>query len=276
MKIGACLMVRNMRCTIGAAIASLSNVADSIYLLDDNSADDSAKVAIAHATVPIVVDRADDRVCAFARGELEVRNTMIETAFERLQCDVLVLSDADELFSPLTRALITSVMNQNSPYNSVCIPIYHLHQTDTYFHIWQTEFNGVRLIDPHVRIIRRGVKYQALFKDGSHPTIPPTAATFCCPGPYHYHLKYYHLSPFPNYAFDFLPRYFSIEQARPYLMPLDHTLDNSLLQLIQELDWPPSKQDADYYSAYESRRNLQQSAEQVLVHPRDRNPTNES
>ena len=264
-------MVRNMRCTVGAAVASISRIAHSIYLLDDNSTDDSAAVAVAHSTVPIAVAKADDTNCAFARGELGVRNSMLEAAFDRLDCDVLVLCDADEMFSPLTKTLIAAVMDHDDSWDSICIPIYHLYGPDTYFHLWRTTFNGVTMIDPHVRIVRRGVKYQALFEDGSHPTIHPTSTTFCCPGPYHYHLKYFHRAPFPNYTFDFLPRYFSSEEAQPYLRPLDHSLDESLQNLIQGVNWPTSKEDAGYYSTYGERRNLTQSIEQALIHPRDRN-----
>ena len=95
-------MVHNMAPLIGACVQSLQWT-DGIFIYDDHSTDGSVEVALSQSTIPIKVEYSKKMDVAFKSGELETRNHVIDRAFEELGVDVLVIADADELFSSSLR-----------------------------------------------------------------------------------------------------------------------------------------------------------------------------
>lgn len=270
MKIGAAIMAHNMAPLIGAVVHSLSWV-DGLYILDDNSSDKSGDIAKAFARIPIVIEKSTDHRLAFEREELEARNYTIDQAFEVLRCDMLVLIDADELLSELIRPIIEKTWREKK-YESILFTTWHLYTPKAYLHFWETKINGAYLIDPHNRIITRDKRYKRLFPDGSHPIIHPTEKTFCLHGPYHFHLKYFHKSPYPNYALNFLPKRLTYKSVKPYLRPLPFVLPDDIKNALSLIKWGSLKRvETKYYKFYQTKRTRYSNHQQALCHPRDKN-----
>lgn len=125
LKIGACIMVHNMAPFIGACVKSLQWT-DGIFIYDDHSTDGSADVAQSYSEISIKVESSRNKKIAFERGELETRNYVIDRAFEELGVDILVIADADELFSTLLRSkIIDSFKNPNT--DGIAFSIWHLY-----------------------------------------------------------------------------------------------------------------------------------------------------
>ncbi len=266
-KIGAAIMARNAEFFIEAAISSLSWV-DGVYLYDDNSIDRTVNIARNAATVFFVVDESKDIDSVFRRGEKNVRNHIIQRAFSLLKCDVLILLDSDELLCSNLKPIIYDVFS-DPKIDSLCFSIWHLYSLNKYLHFWETHMNGVYMIDPHIRVIRQNKKFENNFPDGSHPFIRTTDFTRCIHGSYHYHLKYFRESPYPNYALNFLPKYPSAIDVAPYLRRLPAPLPEDIRANIQRIDWNHSSRiDTDYYKSYKRERILLTS-DQVNIHPRD-------
>jgi hypothetical protein len=261
-------MVRNASFFLPAVMKGLSWV-DAIFLYDDHSADDTVACVRRSATVPLVIERGHDVHPAFVRGELAARNHLITRAFEACQTDVLLLVDGDELFSASLRAILEEIFAQPDV-DGLCVSTWHLYTTSEYIHFWETTLNGVHMVDPHLRVITPGLRYEPSYPDGSHPCIPTTEHTRCIHGAHHFHLKYFHQSPFPNYALNFLPEYPQPADVRPYLRSLPFRLPADVEQYLNLVpSGSQQKVETDYYRAYESTRIPQTPAE-VLIHPRDR------
>lgn len=270
MKIGACIMVHNMAPFIKAVIHSLSWV-DGIYLFDDNSNDGSAELAVSSVDkIPIIVEKSTDSRLAFERGELEVRNHILDNAFKKLECDVLISVDSDELLSENLRPEIEK-MWKDKKYNSICFTIWHLYNKKEYLHFWETKINGVYMIDPHTRVIMQGRHFGKLFEDGSHPIIHATEKTLCLHGPYHFHLKYFSKSPYPNYALNFLPKRITYKAIKPYLRELPFTLPVDIQKSLNLVEWNKLKiKETKYYDAYTSERIKFSDPKMALQHPKDK------
>lgn len=267
-RIGAALMVRNAQFFMPAVITGLSWV-DSIFLYDDHSSDETVDAAIRSSTVPLIVERGRQEAPAFTRGEGEARNYVITRAFEECRAHVLLLVDSDELFSSSLRAIIAETF-AHADAAGLCVSTWHLYTTSEYIHCWETTINGVPMVDPHLRVITRGHFYEPSYADGSHPCIPTTPRTRCVHGAHHFHLKYYHRSPFPNYALNFLPKYPGPSDVQPYLRALPFPLPADVEHCLNLVPWgSQSHIETEYYHAYECVRVAQTPA-QVLVHPRDR------
>ena len=123
-RIGACIMVHNMAPFIGACVQSLQWT-DGIFIYDDHSTDKSVEVAQEHSTIPIKVEQSKKDGVAFERGELETRNYVIDRAFEELNVDILLIVDADEVFSSLLRPRIVESF-MNSDMDGMMFSIWHL------------------------------------------------------------------------------------------------------------------------------------------------------
>jgi len=269
MKIGVATMLKNTEIFMEALMFNLSWV-DGIYLYDDNSSDKTVKLAEKYAQTPLIVEQSTGGKPAFSRGEMAVRNYVIDTAFEKLNCDALILIDGDELISSSLKDLIIEKMF-NDDYDSICFTTWHLYEENKYLHFWETKINGVKLIDPHTRIIKRNKRFERLFDDGSHPIINPTEKTYCTNEAFHFHLKYYKLSPYPNYALHFLPKRITEKDLHHYIKELPFKLPSGVKDTLQKINWAKyDKLNTDYYKYYKSERKLSASVEENLIHPKDK------
>lgn len=252
---------------IGACVKSLSWT-DGIYLFDDRSTDDSAFVAMQYSEVPTSIEVSKNRTVAFRKGELGVRNYIVDKAFEKLGVDLLIIVDADELVSSGIKPHILKSFIKPKV-DSMTFSTWHLYSKHKYIHFWETEINGIKLIDPHTRIIKKGGKFTPLFKDGGHPIIQPTKNTKCLTGPYHFHLKYYHLSTLPNYSLFFLPKFITKKDVSPYLRDLPFGLPSDIVHAMSLINWSkiPKHKNTPHYG---SKRIKFNNPSEALTHPKDR------
>lgn len=266
-KIGAYIMVHNMAPFLPACLKSLSWV-DGIFLYDDHSTDGSLEVAKNTAICPIFCEEATSGRLAFEEGELKVRNYLIDRAFEVLGVDILIILDADEMLSAQIKPEIIKVLEDDN-LDSLCFSIWHLYDKERYIHFWETKINGIDLIDPHTRIIKKGKYFTPLFEDGSHPTIEPTVKTRCIHGPYHFHLKYFNQSTLPNYSLFFLPERITEVEVKPYLRPLPFILPVEMAEALGVVDWEslPVYKDTPHY---DNRRIVFADPKEALIHPKDK------
>ena len=235
MSVGAVILARNMEATIGATVSSLSWV-DGIYLYDDSSSDRTIAVAKDRAETRLVVERTKAATPAFQRGECAVRNFAIDQAFASLDCDILLSIDADELVAASLRQHLAR-MTPDCGYTRISLSMWHLFDRAHYLHFWEQNINGAHMIDPHTRVFTRGTYFEDIYSDGSHPAIVSGSDTLFLHEGLHFHLKYYHCSPYPNDRLDFLPRRIDKDSAAPYLRHLPFKLPSDVSAAIDLLDW---------------------------------------
>lgn len=259
-----------MASLIGACVKSLQWT-DGIFIFDDHSTDNSIEVAKHHSIIPIVFEKSKNQNVAFIHSELETRNYVIDRAFDKLKTDVMIIIDADELLSIQSRSEIIKAFT-DSAIESVSLSIWHLFDEHRYLHFWQTEINGTFLIDPHTRIIRKGKHFVSNISDGSHPIINATEKTVCLHKPFHFHLKYFYKSTFPNYSLYFLPERITEEDAKPFLRELPFEIPNDIREAISSIDWVlmPEYKETPHYN---SERVKFLDPSEALIHPKDRTQT---
>ncbi|MEZ4979819.1 MAG: hypothetical protein R2772_11060 [Chitinophagales bacterium] len=273
-KIGAAIMVRDMAPFIGAVIRSLDWV-DGIFLYDDHSSDGTALIAKRSSKTEIFIETSKDSRSAFQRGQSRVRNSVIRMAFSKLNCDVLVLVDGDELMSEHLRTVIDFFWSRKSDFDNISLSIWHLFTETEYIHFWDTAYKNSYLIDPHIRVIKKGQRFEDILADGNHPGIKGKERTLFVHGSYHFHLKYFHKSPFPNYAIDFLPRRLSRRNTTLYLKKLPFILPKNIERCLRMVRWKSlPKMNSDYYKAYKEKI-CKLNPEEAIKHPRDRIRKNE-
>lgn len=261
----ACVMVHNMAPTVGACIQTLQWT-DGIFLFDDHSTDQSAAVSVRMSKTPIVVESSPFADVAFRVGEMRVRNRMIDSAFSTFDADAVVVVDADELVHVGLRAVINRAFATDTV-DSIAFTTWHLFDAQRYLHFWPTTINGVAMLDPHTRVIRRsGKRFVPLFPDGSHPILEATPSTLCLHAPLHFHLKYHKFSKLPNYSLPFLPERIRERDAAPFLRALPFRLPDDIAAALARIDWQASPL-YDHTPHYGMTRRL--SEESAWVHPRD-------
>jgi len=267
LKIGACIMVHNMAPLIGACVKSLKWV-DGIFIFDDHSIDGSVEIAKKYSKVPIKIEKSSTGSLAFEEGELQSRNYVLNQAFKNLGTDVMVIIDADEMLSSVIRPKIIEIFN-NPSIDSVMFSTRHLYDEQKYLHFWETTVNGVKMIDPHTRVVRSGKRLTPLFDDGSHPILEATIATKCLHGPYHFHLKYHHRSTFPNYSIYFLPEQLTSSDVAPYLRELPFKLPRDIVSALSVIDWNkmPVYKETPHHT---TQRVKFADPNEALIHPKDK------
>ncbi len=267
LKIGACIMVHNMAPFIGACVKSLQWI-DGIFIFDDHSTDRSLETAQQYSSVPIKFERSSANDVAFRKGELENRNYILSRAFQELNVDAMVIIDADEMLSSLIKPKIIDLLN-DSDADSIAFSTWHLYDEKRYLHFWETVINGVKMIDPHTRIVKPGKRFAPLFNDGSHPILVATSATRCFHEPYHFHLKYHCRSKFPNYSIYFLPERLEFSDVVPHLRELPFNLPQDIKSALSVIDWDkmPFYKETPHHTL--QRVKFTDSSE-ALVHPRDK------
>jgi len=267
LKIGACIMVHNMAPLIGACVKSLQWV-DSIFIFDDHSTDESVKIAQKYSKVPIKFEKSSASSFAFQEGELQSRNYVLDQAFKKLGTDVMVTIDADEMLSSTIKPKIIEIFNDSS-IDNVMFSTWHLYDKRRYLHFWETTVNGVKMIDPHTRIVRPGKRFTPLFNDGSHPILEATTATKCLHRPYHFHLKYHHRSTLPNYSIYFLPERPTSSDVTPYLRKLPFELPKDIASAMLIIDWDkmPFYKETPHHAI---QRVKFTDPSEALIHPKDK------
>ena len=266
-KIGACIMVHNMAPVIGACIKSLQWT-DGIFLFDDLSIDNSIEIAKQNSTIRLVTEKSKNTTVAFEQGELSIRNYVIDRAFEELETDVMIIIDSDEMLSATSKSEIVRIFRTTEA-DSIALSMWHLYDEKRYLHFWQTEINNTFLIDPHTRIIRNGKHFVSNIADGSHPIILSTEKTVCLHKPFHFHLKYFFKSTFPNYSLYFLPERIKESDATPYLKNLPFALPDDVRSALSCVNWdlmPEYKQTPHY----DSVRVKFEDPKEALIHPKDK------
>lgn len=260
-------MVYNMAPLIGACVKSLQWV-DGIFIFDDHSTDGSIEAAQKYFKVPIKFERSSVSNMAFKKGELESRNYILDQAFKELEADIMVIADADEMLSSLIKPKIIELINDSSA-DSIMFSTWHLYDERRYLHFWETTVNGVKMIDPHTRIIKPGKHFTPLFDGGSHPILEAVSTTKCLHGPYHFHLKYHHQSTFPNYSIYFLPERPTASDVAPYIRELPFKLPEDIRSALSVIDW-----DKMPYHKETPHHTLQRikftDPNEALIHPKDK------
>jgi len=266
-KIGACVMVHNMASLIGACVKSLQWT-DGIFIFDDHSTDGSLEIARQYSNVLIKFERSSANDVVFKKGELESRNYILDRAFQELNADVMVIIDADEMLSSFIEPKIVELFNDSSA-DSIAFSTWHLYDGKKYLHFWETNINGVDMIDPHTRVVKPGKRFVPLFDDGSHPILEATSATKCFHEPYHFHLKYYHRSQFPNYSIYFLPERPTASDVAPYLRELPFELPKDIASALSIIDWDkmPHYKETPHHAL---QRVKFTNPNEALVHPKDK------
>ncbi len=260
-------MVYNMAPLIGACVKSLQWV-DGIFIFDDHSTDGSVEVAKKYSKVPIKFEKSSASNLAFKEGELQSRNYVLDRAFKNLGADVMVIIDADEMLSSTIKSKIIEIFDDSSA-DSIMFSTWHLYDERKYLHFWETTINGIKMIDPHTRIVKPGKRFTPLFDDGSHPVLEATTATRCLHGPYHFHLKYHHRSTLPNYSIYFLPERPTDSDIALYLRELPFKLPGDITSALSIIDWDkmPFYKETPHHVLQRVKFN---DPKEALIHPKDK------
>jgi glycosyltransferase involved in cell wall biosynthesis len=265
--IGACVMVHNMAPLINSCIKSL-HWTDGIFIFDDHSTDGSLEIAQKYSNVPIKFEVSSMNNLAFQKGEAETRNYIIDRAFQEFNANIMVIVDADELLSSLIKPKIIELCDDDSS-DSIAFSTWHLYDEQKYLHFWETKINKIDMVDPHTRVIKLGKHFTPLFDDGSHPILEATPATKCFHGPYHFHLKYYNRSTFPNYSIYFLPERPTASDVTPYLRKLPFELPKDIAAALSIIDWDkmPYYKETPHHML---QRVKLSNPNEALIHPKDK------
>ena len=262
----AAILGYNMDPFMAACIESLSWV-DGIYYYDDGSTDKSIDTAKKHAKAPLVVEVNKSNIRAFEKGELEIRNYVIDRAFASLNCEALIIIDVDELVSSDLKKVMESEF-ADPDIDSIMFSTWHLYSEEEYFHIWETTENGVAMVDPHTRVIKKGKYFTKLFENGSHPILQSTEATKCFHRPYHFHLKYFSKSKYPNYSMFFLSEKLTESEVKPYLRKLPFSLPQDILNALSFVKWEGMKERITT-PHHEIKRKKFSDPQDALIHPKN-------
>ncbi|BCX14631.1 MAG: hypothetical protein KatS3mg088_314 [Patescibacteria group bacterium] len=244
MKILAASIIKNAELFIESMITSISWV-NQIVIYDDHSSDKTRSILsilsrrhnipkltlieplFQHSMINYLPNGSRD-----LQHEMKVRNTFLDFIFSNFKFDALVLIDGDELISRNLKPFIEKVV-RDPFYNSIAITCNHIFDKNFYLHVYEAVWNGVLMVDPHVRVLTRFQKYQK----GEYENVPdcflkPTSKTLCLDGAYHYHLKYIKGLKQNNYAFRFLPRDLNDKVTKQYLRKYRFPFPNDLKSLI--------------------------------------------
>jgi len=244
MKILAASIIKNVELFIESMITSISWV-DQIVIYNDHSTDNTKKILSAlsgrpnipqltlieplfrHSMITYLPNGSRD-----LRYEMQVRNTFLDFVFYNFNPDALVLIDGDELISRNLKPFIQKIV-KDPFYNSIAITCNHIFDKKHYLHIYEATWNGVPMVDPHVRVLTKFQKYQK----GEYENVPdcflkPSSKTLCLDGAYHYHLKYIKWLKQRNYAFRFLPKDLNEKETKRYLREYRFSFPNDLKPLI--------------------------------------------
>ncbi|MBC2745900.1 MAG: hypothetical protein HF975_02630 [ANME-2 cluster archaeon] len=218
MKIIAASIIRNEEKYIETMIRSISWI-DEIVLYNDHCSDRTIEIvnnlSLDHGLPKIfIVEPMSEKTMLSnlnngnrdLSNEMQVRNTFLKMVFEKYNPNIVVLIDGDEMMSSSLLTHIEKILSSDN-YDSIAVSCNHIfdenHSLDVYPAIW----NDVRMVDPHVRVLKRFKPYEP----GEYPGVPdcflkPTTRTLCLDLPIHYHLKYIKYLGKTNYSLRFLSK----------------------------------------------------------------------
>lgn len=244
MKIIAASIIKNVAPFIESMINSISWV-DKIILYNDHSTDKTGEIVsnlsnrtngpeinlikplFRRSMISYLPDGSRD-----LQYEMKIRNTFIEYIFSNFDLDALVLIDGDELMSKNFKVFIEKII-KDPLHDSIAITCNHILDKKTYLHIYETTWNNVFMVDPHVRVLTKLQKYQrGEYKDVPDCFIKPSPRTLCLDGAYHYHLKYIKDLKQRNYALRFLPKYLDNLSIKKYSQKNRYSFPSDLKELI--------------------------------------------
>lgn len=244
MKILAASIIKNVDLFVESMITSIS-WANQIVIYDDHSSDNTKKILstlsgrsnmpqltlieplFQRSMITYLPDGSRD-----LQHEMNVRNTFLDFVFSNFKPDALVLIDGDELISKELKPFIEKVV-RDPLYDSIAITCNHIFDKNFYLHIYEATWNGVPMVDLHVRVLTEFQKYQK----GEYKNVPdcflkPSSKTLCLDGAYHYHLKYIRGLKQRNYAFRFLPKDLNDKVTKKYFRKYRFPFPNDLKSLI--------------------------------------------
>jgi glycosyltransferase involved in cell wall biosynthesis len=224
--IGACIL-RNAERYLPGLLRSLAWL-DAVIICDDHSDDGTSESLLGYSTnkilrISILKPWFTEPMMAVGSRkrdttrELAIRNDFVSRVFETEHPDAVILIDSDELVTCALRPHVERVVN-TLELDSIALTCNHVFDESRYLHVYEQTWNGVRMVDPHVRVITRPQMYVI----GDWPTSPdcflrPSRKTLCLDGPFHYHLKYAKGSGPSNYSLSFLPNEINEFTAAEYL-----------------------------------------------------------
>ena len=213
-RIIAASIIQDAKRFVRPLIESLS-WADTHVIVDDHSTDGTATLLktlsglfprlclyepwFSGPMLPVVDGRRD------LTREQEVRNRFLDLLYEHYNPDALVLIDADEVMPTSVRAVVERMLAVGT-HDAIAFECNHLVNKKSRLRVHEQCWNGVTMVDPHVRILFERRSYQpGVWANVPDCFIEPTERTCCMAGPYHFHLKYLEWLSEPNLALTDLP-----------------------------------------------------------------------
>lgn len=243
MKIVAASIVRNEEKYIDSMLKSI-NWTDEIVLYNDHSTDCTVSKALAFSElnnnkVKIIEPLSNKTMFSLLadgsrdlKNEINIRNTFISKVFSDYSPDAVVLIDGDELISIKLRKYIRRVL-KDKKYNSIAFTCNHLYDTKRRLIVYPATWNGVSMIDPHVRVLTKLIRYTP----GEYPGVPDcmlkfSDKTLCLDDSIHFHLKYLKSLKNINYSLRFLPKDVSEFEKTKYIQPISKILPIDIRKLV--------------------------------------------
>lgn len=237
----AASIVRNARRFIRPVVASLAWV-DTHVIVDDHSTDGTGalidellatnprlRLMPPWFSGPMLPSTENTRDLSM---EQHIRNRFLDMLYEDYQHDALVLVDADELMHSSLRQLIERSLGEGQ-FDGIALETNHLVSKEARLRVFEQCWNGVKMVDPHVRILFEKRSYHpGAWADVPDCFIQPTERTRCSSGPYHFHLKYLEWLRERNLAFPHLPAHLPSVSVSTSIEPLPARLPTEVEQLI--------------------------------------------
>lgn len=217
MRIVAASVVRNQANFIETMIRSVSWV-DVLVIYLDHSGDATERIIteLSHNTTLPQIDvislgNREPMMSCRANGErdtsneMSIRNEFVQFVFDKYSPSVAVLIDGDELMSNTLLPHIVALAEEDR-YDSMAFGCLHLYDGSRYLDVFEATWNGITMIDPHVRVIKHPIVYEVGdYAESPDCFIRPSSKTFCLREPVHIHLKYLRCLSNRNHTLRSLP-----------------------------------------------------------------------
>lgn len=246
MKIVAAAILRNEAHCLQTMVRSVSWV-DTVVIYNDHSVDatdDVIDLLRNDSTLPLLerltLSGEEPMMRYLPNGDRDIgnekrlRNRFVKEVFAKYSPCLVLLIDGDELMSSILRPHIHSIA-KNPQYDSIALSCTHLYDLSHYVHVYPATWNGVSMIDPHVRVLKRWIPYET----GDYPTVPdcfirPSERTLCLDITAHIHLKYLKCLRNRNMALRDLPQDVLMFEDSGFVRPLRSPMPADLQALVEQ------------------------------------------